>query len=323
MQFWYTKNVIACLLWPISMLYLGIISLRRFIYRMGFKKATCFPVPIVIVGNITVGGTGKTPLVIWLASFFQTKGYKPGIVSRGYGGKAVTFPQQVHEDSDPREVGDEALLLALHTSCPVIVDPVRTRAVSKLLATTDCNLIISDDGLQHYALHRDIEIAVIDGMRRFGNNFCLPAGPLREPRSRLAQVNFMVCNGVGQHNEYSMGLFPGAFTQLKDPARTVTASYFQSKIVHAVSGIGNPARFYSLLRLQGLNFIEHTFPDHYLFKFSDIDFGPDSFVIMTEKDAVKCKSFADERHWYLPIRVQLPEKFSTALLQSLVSSAPS
>ena len=290
---------------------------RRFFYRVGLKKIAYFSVPVIVVGNITVGGTGKTPLVIWLANFFKAKGYQPGIVSRGYGGRAPSYPQLVQPQSDPREVGDEALLLLLNTVCPVVVDPLRTQAAAKLLATTDCNLIISDDGLQHYALHRNIEIAVVDGVRRFGNGFCLPAGPLREPPSRLTEVDFVVCNGEGKGNEYSMKLLPGFFTQLVEPTNRVTVDHFKNRILHAVVGIGNPMRFLNLLRSLGLNIVEHIFPDHYLFKAADIDFGDNSLVIMTEKDAVKCKEFADERHWYLPVSAQLPEEFGEELMKLL------
>jgi tetraacyldisaccharide 4'-kinase len=236
-------------LWPFSQLYKLIIYLRKKMIKP--KKLN---IPIIIVGNITVGGTGKTPLVIWLVKFLQEHNYKPGIVSRGYGGKNKIFPQNVYSDSDTQQMGDEAVLLARRAGCPVIIDPNRVNAVRYLLNHTDCNIVISDDGLQHYALARDIEIAVIDGERRFGNRWCLPAGPLREPISRLETVDFIVTNGgeVGL-GEYGMSLIPGEIYNISDPTLKAHLNDFAGQAVHAIAGIGNPDRFFGTLRELGVS----------------------------------------------------------------------
>lgn len=192
---WYGEMYLSALIMPLSLLYLDAIRLRRWLYKIGFKASTRLPVPVIVVGNLTVGGTGKTPLVLWLAQLLSENGYRPGIVSRGYAGKAEPAPVIVRSDSNPAEVGDEALLLAQRSSCPVAVNPNRPAAAQLLLERFACDVIICDDGLQHYALQRDIEIAVVDGRRRFGNGYCLPAGPLREPQTRLREVDFIVSNG--------------------------------------------------------------------------------------------------------------------------------
>lgn len=275
-------------------------------------------IPIIIVGNITVGGTGKTPLVIWLVRFLQEHNYKPGIVSRGYGGKNKIFPQKVDSDSDTQQMGDEAVLLARRAGCPVIIAPKRVNAVRYLLNNTDCNIVISDDGLQHYALARDIEIAVIDGERRFGNRWCLPAGPLREPISRLETVDFIVTNGgeVGL-GEYGMSLIPGDIYNISDPTLKANLNDFAGQAVHAIAGIGNPDRFFGTLRELGLSIFQHRFPDHYQFAHKDIDFKDEAKIIMTEKDAVKCETFADYRYWCLPVEAELDAVFGEKLLEKL------
>jgi tetraacyldisaccharide 4'-kinase len=308
LSFWASRNFVAYCLTPLSLLYRLIIGLRRFSYRHGLKKITRFKVPVIVVGNITTGGTGKTPLVIWLVDFLKQQGFKPGIVSRGYGGRSLCYPQIVYPNSDPKEVGDEAVLLTRRTQCPMVIDPKRVNAVKKLLQDTNCNIVISDDGLQHYALERDIEIAVIDGERRFDNGFCLPAGPLREPIKRLKEVDFIVSNGKAETSEYQMRLVSEDFLLEK----------FKNKVVHAVAGIGNPQRFFKTLHGLGLMIIEHTFPDHYLFKANDFGFLKENeFVIMTEKDWVKCEAFVDERFLCLPVRAELDKKFGEQLLNKL------
>lgn len=316
-RFWYSNSIVAYLLWPFSLIYLLIISLRRLAYSLGWLPTQRFPVPIIIVGNITVGGTGKTPLVIWLANYLRAQGYQPGIVSRGYGGKKCHYPHRVAVNDNPQRVGDEALLLARKTQCPVMIDPKRPRAVAKLLATTTVNIIICDDGLQHYALGRDLEIAVIDSNRGCGNSFCLPAGPLRELPNRLKQVDFVVFNGSDSTQEFCMKIKPGMFHQVNDAKVTQLPEYFKNSIVHALAGIGNPERFFGLLQSLGLCLVEHVFPDHYVFQITDINFEPERPVIMTEKDAVKCESFADARYWYLAIEAELSDAFSRALLEKL------
>lgn len=300
-------------LWPFSQIYKIIIAIRKKII-----KPTKFNIPIIIVGNITVGGTGKTPLVIWLAKFLKENNYKPGIVTRGYGGKIKIHPQPVHPDSDAQQMGDEAVLIARHAECPVIIDPNRVNAVRYLLNNTDCNIVISDDGLQHYALARDIEIAVIDGMRRFGNRWCLPAGPLREPISRLDAVDFIVTNGgeIGI-GEYEMNLIPGEIYNICTPTLKANLHDFAGETLHAIAGIGNPERFFTTLRGLGLTIMQHRFPDHYQFEYKDIDFKDDIKIIMTEKDAVKCETFADYRYWCLPVDAELDPEFGEKLLAKL------
>jgi tetraacyldisaccharide 4'-kinase len=302
---------------PLSFLYRNLINLRRLSFYLGIKKSTRLSVPVIIVGNITVGGTGKTPLVIYLANLLKKQGYRPGIVSRGYGAKTKNFPCAVLSESDPILVGDEPLLIAQKTQLPVAIDPNRVAAAEFLVKNKLCNIIISDDGLQHYALTRDLEIAVIDSERRFGNGFCLPSGPLREPVNRLKNIDFIVANGSAEDNEYEMKLIPETIYNLKHPQQTLNLSQHNINF-HAVTAIGNPSRFLQTLRQLNLPILsEHIYPDHYLFKITDFNFTDTAPIIMTEKDAVKCRAFADERFWCLPVTAKPEEKFAQTLLQKL------
>ena len=312
-HYWYTRSPWLLLLTPLSLLYRGIISVRRFAYRAGIKRSTRLSLPVIVVGNITVGGTGKTPLVVWVANYLREQGYIPGIVSRGYGGKANHWPQQARADSDPAVVGDEAVLLAVSTGCPMAVAPDRVAAARALVDQGDCDVIISDDGLQHYALQRDIEIAVIDGVRRFGNGHLLPAGPLREPEKRLQEVDLVVVNGLGGSDEYRMSLQQGDAHNLQDPEKTCTLQAFRSQRVHAVAGIGHPERFFRSLQQAGLQLDSHPYPDHHAFRPGDISFGDGRPVIMTEKDAVKCRHFASQNDWYVPVEANLSKAFQERL----------
>lgn len=315
---WYTKNIFSYCLLPFSFCYRLIISIRRYLYQCGLKKIHHFKIPIIVVGNITVGGTGKTPLVIWLAKFLQQQGFIPGIVSRGYGGKASHYPFHVKDTSDPKIVGDEAVLLARYTQCPIVIDPNRVAAVKKLLSDTGCNIIISDDGLQHYALGRDIEIAVVDGERYFGNGFCLPAGPLREPVKRLEEVDLVIVNGKNCLNKNNLNLIPEVFYQVLNPSITISIAELKNKTLHAVAGIGNPSRFFQTLRALGLTVIEHPFPDHYCFKKTDFNFLKENeWVAMTEKDAVKCEAFADKRFWCLRVKPEVSNEFIQQLTNKI------
>ncbi|MEE9451484.1 MAG: tetraacyldisaccharide 4'-kinase [Gammaproteobacteria bacterium] len=304
---WYQQNRWFYLLVPASAIYRGIVFLRRCLYRSHIKKNHSFTVPIVVVGNVTVGGNGKTPFVIFLAELLKNNNYKPGIVIRGYGGKAKAYPAVVTMDSDPFEVGDEPLLLAKRTACPVVVAPKRAEAVKLLLQRSDCDIVISDDGLQHYALARDIEIALVDGLRKFGNGFCLPAGPLREPVSRLQSVNYVVTQGRADDNNYDMQLKPGDFINLADPTQHKAPDSFAGKTLHAVAGIAHPQRFFTQLKSMGLTIVEHAFPDHH--NFQSGDFEKDALIIMTEKDAIKCRQFATENFWYLPVTAEISPRF--------------
>jgi len=309
---WYERSPLTQLLRPLSWLFLCLISLRRFFYRHRFLKSTRLPVPVIVVGNITVGGTGKTPLVIWIANYLKQNGRKPGVVSRGYGGKARHWPQQVRPDADPIIVGDEAVVIARRTGCPMAVGPGRVEDGRALLQYADVDVIISDDGLQHYALQRSIEIAVIDGVRRFGNGFCLPAGPLRELRSRLDEVDFRITNGVAAQGEVPMRYkAERAINLVSGEERTL--GEFNNQAINAIAGIGNPDRFFNFLRAGGLRISTRAYPDHHLFKPEEIDFPDEEAVFMTEKDAVKCQRFARDNWWYVPVDVELPAEFGVHL----------
>lgn len=321
-RLWYGKEPLSIVLAPLGWLYYLVMSLRRIAYQAGVFPVRRVEVPVIVVGNLTTGGNGKTPLVIWLAAWLKQKGFSPGIVSRGYGGAAAHWPQQVRSDSDPVMCGDEPVLLAQRTGCPVAAAPDRYAAATGLLETARCDIIISDDGLQHLALARDIEIVVIDARRRFGNGRCLPAGPLREPVSRLESVDLVVCNGNPQRGEFEMRLVADGLVSLSDSSRRIDSNELGNKTVHAVAGIGNPGRFFRMLRNLGLQPIEHVFPDHYRYTSADIRFDDDLPVIMTEKDAVKCRDFAGERHWYLAIDVNMSDIFEhrlSILLKELVN----
>ncbi|MEM6999047.1 MAG: tetraacyldisaccharide 4'-kinase [Pseudomonadota bacterium] len=310
---WQSKHPLGLLLYPLSCLYKIVIILRRLCYQSGLIAVNNLEVPVIIVGNISVGGTGKTPLVIWLAEYFTNKGFQPGIVSRGYGGKLTGKTQQVRPDSNPDLVGDEPVLIAKRTACPVAVAVQRRKAAEELIEYCDCNLILCDDGMQHYSLGRDIEIAVIDGQRRFGNSRCLPAGPLREPISRLESVDFVVSKYIAGRHEYKMEYSYGNLVSLTNPTITMPTANFADKSVHVLAGIGNPDRYFSYLRNQRLKLIIHQFPDHHAFTEEDVKFNDGLPVVMTEKDAVKCTEFATEQFWYLPITANLPDSFAYRL----------
>lgn len=310
---WYKPNPYFRLVLPLSWLFSLLVFMRRKAYALGFFKVWYLPVPVIVVGNIAVGGTGKTPLALWLTDYLKRQGLRPGIISRGYGGRAHHWPQQVRPDSDPVMVGDEAVLLSRRCDCPMAVAPDRVAAGRALLEHSDCNIIISDDGLQHYALGRDIEIAVIDGVRRFGNGQCLPAGPLREKRQRLQEIDFVVSNGLASQHEYAMHLLGDRVINMADKSLHRTLASFAGTPIHAIAGIGNPSRFFSFLKKQKLEIIEHPFPDHCQYTASDILFDDELDVLMTEKDAVKCDRFSARQHWYIPVEAELDEKFSQHL----------
>jgi len=316
-ELWYKKHLIVTLLIPFAWLFCALTTLRRLAYENGLLKVRHIDVPVIVVGNITVGGTGKTPLVVWLVQFLKRAGYAPGVVARGYGGKARSWPQQVRPDSDPAMVGDEAILLARRCACPVAVAPDRVAAAQALLQYEDCNIIVADDGLQHYRLGRDIEIAVVDGVRRYGNGYCLPAGPLRETVQRLNSVDIQIANGVAGRQEFAMKLVPQAICNLRDAHRVGDLVEFRGQAVHAVAGIGNPARFFEQLRALGLEIIEHGFPDHHNFVPGDIAFDDGLAVLMTEKDAVKCRRFAQPHYWYLAVEAELDPRLPDRLVSLL------
>ncbi len=310
---WYGSHPASLALLPLSWLFRGVASLRRRAYTSGLLTIHHASVPVIVVGNLTVGGSGKTPLVIWLAGYLGSLGLRPGICARGYGGRASTWPQQVRPDSDPNVVGDEAIVIARRARCPVAVAPDRAAAVTALVEHANCDIVVSDDGLQHYGLARDIEIAVIDGVRRLGNGRLLPAGPLREPPARLKEVDMVVTNGVAGRGEFAMKYVPVAPVNLVDRRQVLGFEDLRTTPVHAVAGIGNPERFFTMLRNKGLKLVQHPFPDHHRYRPSDLEFGDDLPVLMTEKDAVKCEAFGNTRCWQVPITAELPELFAQRL----------
>lgn len=319
---WYGGRAPSISLRLLSLLFCMLGGLRRRLYVTGLLPRVRLPVPVAVVGNVTVGGTGKTPLTIALVEALRERGYKPGVVSRGYGG-TVREPLLLDAQTSPDVAGDEACLIFRATQAPVAVGRNRAAAARLLLAQGGVDVVVADDGLQHYRLHRDAEICVIDGERRFGNGRLLPAGPLREPQSRLACVGFCVCNGgEAQAGEVSMRLIGDAAVSLPDPACRRPLREFAGQRAHAVAGIGNPQRFFAQLRTLGIDVVEHPFPDHHAFTADDLDFGDDSPVLMTEKDAIKCAAFAQSQWWSVPVRAKLPAQFFDAVAARFAKPAP-
>ncbi len=320
-QRWYQDRPPPLWTRPVAALFGVLAGLRRRLYRHGLRRVTRLPVPVIVVGNLSVGGAGKTPVVIALVQALGQRGFHPGVVSRGYGGTASS-PRPLAPDPDPGEVGDEPALIHARTGVPVAVGADRP-AAARLLPARGVDVIISDDGLQHYALARDVEICVVDGVRRFGNARLLPAGPLREPLWRLGQVDFVVCNGgEPQAGEVPMQLALRAAEAVADRARTRPLAGFAGTRVHAVAGIGNPERFFGALRAQGLEVIAHAFADHHRYTPSDFAFTEDVPVLMTEKDAVKCRRFAQPEWWCVPVDAMLPGSFFDAVAGAIAANAP-
>ncbi|MFO1316893.1 MAG: tetraacyldisaccharide 4'-kinase [Burkholderiales bacterium] len=311
---WYAPRVtpIAALLWPLSLLFRAAAAARRALYRAGVLRAQRLPVPVVVVGNVTVGGGGKTPLACALAEALAARGFHPALVSRGYGGSA-TGERAVAPDDDPAVVGDEPLILAA-TGFPVWIGHDRVAAARALVAAHPaCDVVIADDGLQHYRLARDVEVVAVDGTRNFGNGLVLPAGPLREPVARLATADAVVrVVGPGDPHAVRAGgretvalLEPLPWRNAVDASRTTDAAAWRGRAVHAIAGIANPGRFFALVRAQGIAATEHAFPDHHPFSAADVAFPGAAAILMTQKDAVKCARLADARCWYLPVRAVL------------------
>ena len=309
---WYKKRLWLWILWPLSRLIEFLVKRRRNKYLQNLQLSWKPDIPLIVVGNIVVGGTGKTPFVIWLSKLLEDQGYKPGIVSRGYGSKSNQYPLIIDNDSRVADSGDEPLIIHRNTNRPVCVSPNRTEAVKKLLQETDADIIISDDGLQHYKLNRDIEIIVFDGLRGIGNNLCLPAGPLREPLERTKDADFIVSSTKRLeideiHEDCLMTYKPLEWVRLSDNKRFPANDWPLSRSVHAVAGIGNPSKFYSTLSSLGLNIMEHSFPDHYQFKEEDLDFEDNHPILMTEKDAVRCMDMNNKNLWYLSIEAEIKD----------------
>jgi tetraacyldisaccharide 4'-kinase len=312
---WYDKSLTPPL-WARALepVFRGLSRLRQRGYQCDILSAYRPPVPVIIVGNITVGGSGKTPMVIYLVEMLRQAGLKPGVISRGYGGKSEHYPLAVTAESQAVECGDEPLLIARRTKVPLVVDPKRGRAAQHLLAEHDVDVIISDDGLQHYALSRDVELVVVDGERRYGNQRCLPAGPLREPLSRLSSVDFVINNGGEGDGEHTMRLQMSTAWNLAEPERRRTLNEFDGKVA-AMAGIGNPERFFSQLESQGLDITRHPFADHHAFEARDLPQA--KTLLMTEKDAVKCFHIAQKNAWAVSVEAVLPDEFRESLLAVL------
>lgn len=293
-------------------IYAGLRGLHRWSYRVGMLAPQHVPVPVIVVGNLTVGGSGKTPLVLALIDALRARGWKPGVVSRGYRGSAAT-PMRVADDSDPAVVGDEPCLIRQRSGAPVAVARRRIEAARLLLDSHSHDVpdvLVADDGLQHIAMARDVEICVIDGGRRFGNGRLLPAGPLRDPLERLDRIDFRVVNGgPPAPGEIAMALRVDSVVALLDPDLRVPLASHAGHRVHAVAGIGNPARYFQQLRDAGLDVIEHAFPDHHAYAPGDLEFNDDLPVLMTEKDAIKCRAFASDRMHCVLVSAVLPEAF--------------
>lgn len=313
---WARRGLISTLFSPLSWLYCAIARRRRRDFLA--SPPPPLPLPVVVVGNISVGGTGKTPMVIWLCDWLREQGWRPGVVSRGYGGRVGATPQRVDARSRPEETGDEPLLIALRAQVPLRVCADRVAAARALYAEEGCDIVVADDGLQHYRLPRDIEIAMLDGRRRLGNGRCLPAGPLREPADRLQAVDFVVLTeGEPGPGEQAMALRLGAAWALTDPMRRRELSEFAGAPVHAVAGIGHPERFFAALEALGLRLIRHPFPDHHRFRAADLAFGDKAPVLMTEKDGVKCREFAPDTGWAVPATAELSPAWAAALAERL------
>lgn len=320
---WYNNGKGRYLLLLLTPLYCAINYFQRWNQTRNLIKLPC---PVIIVGNIMVGGTGKTPLTIYLVKLLQEAGYKPAIITRGYGSEATAWSQSAGADTDPKLTGDEAVLMATRTDVPVYAGADRLKSIKQLLEMHDCDVIVSDDGLQHYKLPRDIEIAVIDATRMLGNGSCLPAGPLRVNIRNLDSCDLVVLNGEpsakNKHevkkNWLKMKLEGDLLINLKTGEEKTLTSFSDSRVT-AVTGIGNPQRFFDTLEQGGLDLQTYSFPDHHNFKQSDLVFNNDLAVVMTEKDAVKCKNFASENYWYLPVTAKIDEQFDSTVLQLLKS----
>jgi tetraacyldisaccharide 4'-kinase len=312
-RIWYDRAAPPWWMLPLSLVYGAAAGSRRYLYAKRLRKSTRMSTPVVVVGNLSVGGTGKTPLVCWLVARLTELGFKPGVVTRGYGGSSGNL-RLIERSDDPDVVGDESILLARRTGVPVAIGRDRP-AASQLLVNAGCDVVVSDDGLQHYALARDCEIAVIDGDRRFGNGWLLPAGPLRESPARLAAADAIVVNG-------GRALLDGAFSMRLEAKSALSViggaamalDEFAGRSVHAVAAIGNPERFFNMLRAHGIEVLGHPLPDHARLQPADISFSDQRPVLMTEKDAVKCERIAGPLHWYVPVTASFNGRESKVLL---------
>lgn len=331
---WYEGRKGTLFFLPLSYVYLAVVAVRRRLI-----SAIKIDAKVIVVGNIVAGGVGKTPFTMALAEVLQEHGYRPGVLLRGYGGKACAYPHIVSSDDHAHVVGDEALMLANRLSVDVCVDPDRVRGANHL-QTRGCDIIVCDDGLQHYRLHRDIEVAIVDAARLLGNGYCIPAGPLREPKSRLSEVDFVIANGViangvilngeiaNGHSDsnsprfdFSFSLRPQHFVHMatsRKSSLTTFMSETKACSIHALSGIGNPQRFFTTLQGLGVQCLGETaFDDHHVFSQDELSSVDADIILMTEKDAVKCRGIADSRCWFLRVDAELPNLFFETLKEHL------
>lgn len=319
MSFWYSKNIWSYLLLPLTGLFALVTSVRRMAYRLGWLRSEHAGVPTVVVGNLSVGGNGKTPVVIWLCEELKAAGFKPGVISRGYGGKADHYPLSLDPNTKGSQAGDEPVLIYHRCQCPVVVSPNRIEAAKRLRQEHQVDVIISDDGLQHYALQRDIEIVVVDGERRYGNGFLLPSGPLRESRKRLKNVDIIINNGGKvQGNEVSMALTAGEILPVAKGVQAFDKAK-QGKRVNACAGIGHPPRFFRTLSELGFTVEKQVpFADHHAFDEEEIKALEQTLpLLMTEKDAVKCRDFALTQSWYVPVTANIDATVADLIIAKL------
>lgn len=310
---WQHGHLMLWLLWPLTLVYRLVTSLRRMCYRSGLFRSVKLPIPVIIVGNITVGGNGKTPMVVWLANNLTEKGYRVGIISRGYGGSA-TQAMIVDNQTPVEECGDEPKLIVRKTNCLMAIGRDRVAAAELVIETAKnrdkpLDFIVSDDGLQHYRLGRDVEIAIVDGVRRLGNGKLLPMGPLREPKTRLREVDLVICNGgASNFNEESLDLIPDAIERISTGEKIPLDQFKEGEVV-AMAGIGYPPRFFDTLSGLGINTVKQVaFADHQPYNATQLEqlTSAGQFLLMTEKDAVKCQDFAQDNWYYLPVTAELP-----------------
>jgi tetraacyldisaccharide 4'-kinase len=300
---WYAGHPALILLRPLEWLYRRVVQGKRRAFLAGEGDIYRAPVPVLVVGNVTVGGTGKTPMILWLIEHCRARGLRVGVVSRGYGATPPQLPWRVRAEDPASHAGDEPLLIVQRSGVPLVIDPQRARAVQALLEQESLDLILSDDGLQHYRLARDIELVLIDAARGLGNRRCLPAGPLREPAERLTEVDAVLRNGAGEDDEegYALQLQPTALVNLRSGERVALEHFAPGQQVHAVAGIGNPQRFFNTLEALNWRPIAHPFADHASYSSEALQFSPALPLLMTEKDAVKCRAFAAADWWYLAV----------------------
>lgn len=323
-RLWYGPGRPLWPLWPLAWLFRWIAGRRRQ-KTLDHPVNPPLPLPVVVVGNITAGGTGKSPLTAWLVEKLRELGWSPVVLTRGYGGKSDHYPLPVFSDSDPTTAGDEPVMLAQQCGCPVVVDPQRYRAGQWAISQNLGNILVCDDGLQHYALPRDLELAVFDGQRGVGNGAPIPVGPLREPVSRLMSVDYIITNGqqrlsLSHPDQYCMVLHPAALRCLSTGEQQ-PVDWLSGRKVRAVAGIGNPQRFFDTLATLGADVRSRAFPDHHKFQSQDLDVAPDEILVMTAKDAVKCRKIAPDNTWVLDVKAELPDEFLADLQRRLAPLA--